>query len=595
MALDYFTQLQQEVEREVMACIGCNDCLLACPLPDKHFVTIAQLNAGALATHITDPQVIDFVRACTQCQQCVPVCPADLHRADIVLWNKVRVEDVEPDRIMPLQVGPNVFQSTWTLDTLATHLAGLPLFRGVEAAHLRRILLSVTLRRLAPGEVLCREGQFHERLYIVLDGAVEQSTTTIGREQTRILVMGPGSFHGEIAVLGNQEELFTITAVADSIVVELPKAAVFRLMRESKPFDQTMNELYRRRATWTQAKTHPLLSRFPDVDIETLLHEATFKVYQPGEVVYLEGTPATDLYIVRSGFLKVGVRHGEQERVLQYFREGDVFGGTALFFGGAQQASVTANTRSEVLAIPGALVRQVLQKHPELQTALQQEATKAEAIIRDPSVRFPVVDRASSHVLSIEDLLQTGVMQGHEILVIDTSICTNCNNCVDACERRHGYARLDRRGLQLDNLLFPSACRHCEDPVCLLCSVNGIVREPDGEIRIVPDNCIGCGACAERCPYGNIQMHQRDTQFENTKFSIFSLLGIQKKRKVEPALALPHEQHVERIAVKCDLCAGYPYYACVHACPVGAAFRIDPVSTFGRSDLVIGLEMQETK
>ena len=49
MAFDYFTELQQEVEREVMACIGCNDCLLACPLPDKHFVTIAQLNAGAQA------------------------------------------------------------------------------------------------------------------------------------------------------------------------------------------------------------------------------------------------------------------------------------------------------------------------------------------------------------------------------------------------------------------------------------------------------------------------------------------------------------------------------------------------------------------
>jgi hypothetical protein len=30
------------------------------------------------------------------------------------------------------------------------------------------------------------------------------------------------------------------------------------------------------------AKTHPMLSRFPDVDIETMLHEATFKVYQPG-------------------------------------------------------------------------------------------------------------------------------------------------------------------------------------------------------------------------------------------------------------------------------------------------------------------------
>jgi Fe-S-cluster-containing hydrogenase component 2 len=31
-----------------------------------------------------------------------------------------------------------------------------------------------------------------------------------------------------------------------------------------------------------------------------------------------------------------------------------------------------------------------------------------------------------------------------------------------------------------------------------------------------------------------------------------------------------------RVAVKCDLCAEYSDYACVTACPVGAAFRIDP-------------------
>lgn len=590
MALDYFTQLQHEVEREVMACIGCNDCLLACPLPDKHFVTIAQLNAAAITTHIMDPQVIDFVKACTQCQQCVPVCPADLHRADIVLWNKMRVEDVEPDRVMPLQVGPNVFQSTWTLDALSNHLAELPLFRGVESAHLRRILLSVTLRRLVPGEVLCREGQFHERLYIVLDGAVQQSTTTLDRQQTQILVMGPGSFHGEIAVLGNQQELFTITALADSIVVEFPKAAVFRLMRESQPFDRTMTELYRRRATWTQAKTHPLLEKFSVQEVEELLHEATFKVYQPGDVVYLEGSPATDLYIVRSGFLKVGVRHGDRERVLQYFREGDVFGGSALFFGGVQQASVVANTRAEVLAIPGHLVQRLLAAHPEVKAQLVAEATKAESILR-ASERLPIDDRASSTIIDMKRLVDEGVIQGHEILVIDTSICTNCNNCVDACERRHGYARLDRRGLQLDTLLFPSACRHCEDPVCLLCSVNGIVREPDGEIRIVPDNCIGCGACAARCPYGNIQMHDRGKKFEHTGFSLFDLLGIERKRR-DTDHPLPEEHHRDRIAVKCDLCAGYSYYACVHACPVGAAFRINPVQTFGRSDLVIGLEMQ---
>lgn len=590
MAVDYFQALQHEVEREVMACIGCNDCLMACPLTEKHFVTISQLNFGALEPVITDPAVIEFVKACTQCQQCVPVCPADLHRADIVLWNKMKVEDVEPNRMMALQIGPNIYQSNWTLDALAEHLSTLPLFRSVEPRHLRRILLSTTLRRLAPGELLCREGQFHERLYIVLDGAVEQSTSDATGERTRILVLGPGSFHGELAVLGNQQELFTITAVSDAMVVEFTKGAVHRLMKESGPFKETMDELYRRRAVWTRARQHELLDKYPEPEVENLLSRSEFRILSPGEVIYRAGQAPSDVYLVRSGFLRVAAAFGDDERVLQYFREGDVFGATALLFGGNQTVTVSANTRAEVIAIPGAAVVDLYRRYPQYAAELQQEATRAEEILKTFGPRPPARPNAASRIFDIREIIDKGVMQGHQVLVIDTSICVDCNNCVDACERRHGYARLERRGLQLGSLLFPSACRHCEDPVCLLCSVNGIVREPDGEIRIVPDNCIGCGACAARCPYGNIQMHNRDkSAAKGGGFDLLSMLRLRPKQAtVEPTA----EQKKERIAVKCDLCAGYPYYACVHACPVGAAFRIDPVAAFKRGDMLIGLEMR---
>ena len=58
-------------------------------------------------------------------------------------------------------------------------------------------------------------------------------------------------------------------------------------------------------------------------------------------------------------------------------------------------------------------------------------------------------------------------------------------------------------------------------------------------------------------------------------------------------LSATHHQSA-RVAVKCDLCAGYDDYACVTACPVGAAFRIDPVQAFNRDDLLIGLEMKQS-
>lgn len=587
MAVDFFESLRSEVEREIMACIGCNDCLLACPLPEARLVTIAELNHGVLDEQIVSANVIGFVTACTQCQQCVPVCPADLHRADIVLYNKLKVEQVEPNREMPLQVGPNITGSGWTLDALAQHLAQFPLFAGVVPEHLRRMLLSSTLRRLEQGEILVREGEFHERLFVILDGTVEQTASSTANDRTRILLLGPGSFHGEMAVMGNQEESFTITAVLPSTVVEFPKATVFRLMREAASFKQTMDELYRRKALWTQARTAPLLASLPEAAVEDLLSKAEFRVLVPGQTVFAEGDQPGDLFLVRTGFLRVARTFGRDERVLQYYREGDVFGGAALLYRQLQSATVAANTRAEIIVIPGPAVTALLERSPELRQTLIAEATKAEEILlrADGGVRPAPKDRATSQIMSLEGLLEGGVVQGHEVLLIDTSICTDCGNCVDACGRRHGYSRLERSGLQLGSMLFPSACRHCEDPVCLLCSVNGIVREPDGEIRIVNDNCIGCGACAERCPYDNIQMHdlvEKDTGFIGKLF---------KSDKHDD----PIEEFHQKLAVKCDLCAGYDYYACVHACPVGAAMRIDPVEVFGRTDLLVGLEMKKGK
>lgn len=579
---NYIEMLADEVNHDVMACIGCNDCLLACPLPESRNVTIAELNHSVTAEEITSQNIIDFVTRCTQCQQCVPVCPADLRRADIVLWNKLKVEGAAPDRTIPLQSGERISDSSWTADALSEHLTQLPLFSGVSALSLRRVLLSVTLRSLGIGEVLVDEGDYNERLFVVLEGSLEQSAMEANGQRTRILVLGPGSFHGYMAVMSNSREPFTISAVSDSTILEFNKATVIRLMNESSAFKETLDTLYYNAAVWTQAKRSPLLASLPEDQIDELLETSVLRSVPAGEVLYREGERPEFIYLVRSGFLRVARTFGRDERVLQYFRDGDVAGVSAVLFDRAHSATVSANTRSEVLAIPANEIREMLTERPDVRDELMQEASRSEQFLN--AVMPPVETKANptENLISTEGLLDEGVIQGHKVLAINTAICTSCNNCVDACERRHGYSRLDRRGLQLGDLLFPSACRHCEDPKCLLCSVSGIVREPNGEIRIVTDNCVGCGACAERCPYGNIQMHLLE---EKTQGPISRLLSIFTGGPDDEL----HDTKGHRVAVKCDLCAGFDDYACVRNCPVGAAMRIDPVEVFGRSDVLIGI------
>jgi Fe-S-cluster-containing hydrogenase component 2 len=139
-------------------------------------------------------------------------------------------------------------------------------------------------------------------------------------------------------------------------------------------------------------------------------------------------------------------------------------------------------------------------------------------------------------------------------------------------------SRLQLRGIQVGHYLFPSACRHCEDPACLLCSVNGIARLPSGEIQIISENCIGCGACAERCPYGTISMHAAEPPSSRFWQSLRDFLaGPSERKRALSAL----DPSVAQVAVKCDLCAGHGDYACVTACPTAAAFRVDPQVALG--------------
>ena len=91
-----------QVIQEIRACIGCNECLLACPALAEP-ITIDVLNRETLTGAITPP-VARFARACYQCGACVSPCPVGLHRDAMMMWLKVRLISTEIQEIEPANV-----------------------------------------------------------------------------------------------------------------------------------------------------------------------------------------------------------------------------------------------------------------------------------------------------------------------------------------------------------------------------------------------------------------------------------------------------------------------------------------------------------
>ena len=107
-------------------------------------------------------------------------------------------------------------------------------------------------------------------------------------------------------------------------------------------------------------------------------------------------------------------------------------------------------------------------------------------------------------------------MEAQSLLLLDLNSCTRCDACVRACADAHdGVTRLIRDGLRFDHYLVADILPAVPRPACAWSAVRWAIRRRNSLEVIIEDWCIGCGLCAENCPYGNINLHPFDVMVED--------------------------------------------------------------------------------
>ena len=163
--------------------------------------------------------------------------------------------------------------------------------------------------------------------------------------------------------------------------------------------------------------------------------------------------------------------------------------------------------RVELIRIPEATFQNLLKSAPAIRDKLEKEI--AARLKRNQKILSQSIWDENVQVIQSKRFEELGLIQGQRLMLIDLDRCTRCDECVQACVNTHtdGRSRLFLDGPRFDKYLVPATCRSCLDPVCLIgCPVGSIHRGNNGQIEI-EDWCIGCGLCANNCPYGSIQMH----------------------------------------------------------------------------------------
>lgn len=96
------------------------------------------------------------------------------------------------------------------LDAKLAVLRGIPLFQGLDAPQLQRLVDLAVDVQAHDGEVLMRQGERGDEFLVVIRGYV-----IVEREDQRLARLGPGDFLGEIALIDGRPRTATATADGD--------------------------------------------------------------------------------------------------------------------------------------------------------------------------------------------------------------------------------------------------------------------------------------------------------------------------------------------------------------------------------------------
>jgi CRP-like cAMP-binding protein len=250
----------------------------------------------------------------------------------------------------------------------------LPFLSELTPASFVAVARSLTILRLKDGEVVMRQGETGDSLFLVASGELRVFVATPDGPKD-VARLFENTLFGEMALITGQPRTASVAVVGEADVIQVSKAALSAVIAAIPAVREALDRFSRERLIKNLLQTSPLFVPFTKSQQGELLRRFEGHEIGPGVDIVREGERGQGLFLILSGEVDVLARSASASPVkLAHLGAGDMFGEMSLVTDQPTSAAVRATTATTVLFLAREYVERLGEAVPEIQAYFEQLA-----------------------------------------------------------------------------------------------------------------------------------------------------------------------------------------------------------------------------
>jgi cAMP-dependent protein kinase regulator len=248
-------------------------------------------------------------------------------------------------------------------------LQNTPLFGSLDSGSLRDLMQHAKIVSLDEGEVLFRQGDHSETLYVVTDGAV----VPIAEEDPpkKLAVLEAGEFFGEIGLMTDRPRNATIQAMVETRLLAIDRKAMWALIRKNPKVLDVMLCFLRDRLVDRLMRTNPLFAAFPANQRPSLAKLFRLIEVRDGSTLVDQGRQSENLFALLAGSAQVIQMGIDSDKVLAELEPGCIFGEMSMLNDTPAVAAVVTRSKCWVLALSRTRLDRLRIDNPKIEEVIK--------------------------------------------------------------------------------------------------------------------------------------------------------------------------------------------------------------------------------